>query len=87
MNAGANFCLEQCCTLRPASTRFLPVGDQWMKLAVREGLLITGCTALTADRTSFMSYTDSAGLGPSPCRIAKRVPCRQGRSAGIRRRI
>lgn len=53
---------------------FLPVGDQWMKLAAREGLLSTGCTALTAERTSFMSYTLSAGFGPSPCRMAKRVP-------------
>lgn len=62
-------------TFRPARTMFLPVGDQWMTLAAREGLCTTGCTALTADRTSFISYTLKLGLGPSPCRMAKRVPC------------
>lgn len=63
-------------TFRPARTMFLPVGDQWMALAARLGLVSTGETPLTALATSFMSYTLSVGLGPSPCRMANREPCR-----------
>ena len=41
-------CLEQRCTFMPASTMFLPWGDQWMLLAARCGLVILGAVDLTA---------------------------------------
>lgn len=46
-----------------------------MLLAVRPGSVPAGCTPFTAAFTSFMLYTVSAGFGPSPCRIANRLPC------------
>lgn len=50
------------------------MGDQWMQLACLPGWLPRSWAPRALVRMSFMAYTDSAGLGPSPCSTANLLP-------------
>ena len=56
---------------------YLPWGDQNMQLACLLGWLPTRETPRTLLLRSWrIAYTLKVGRGPSPCRMAKRDPCR-----------